>query len=131
MKKTYIWIFVIILIIVNILLLWKTNQYKNNYNTLSEYLSKQKNNDSEFGEFYYDVIKDQYESNGLKININQCIVNSNGDSITIDKIAENGPKLIYNFKKVTCKICLDDELKRLKSISKIIGKNNIILIFPL
>ncbi len=70
----------------------------------------------------------QYESNGIPVDKEAQLETSFEDVVSIKDIINNSPKLIFNFKNISCKTCFEDEMERLISLSDKIGKDNIIFI---
>lgn len=122
MKIKYSRIAILILIFANIFWIVK-------YQNIKNYSVKVQapNEKAPASDLLKELVSRQYESDGSRINPDLKIISPNGDTIQLVSLLST-PKLFINYKNISCKVCFDDEIERLKVFSTIIGKENIIFL---
>ncbi len=63
--------------------------------------------------------------------ISNCYIfdfQNDNDSVYLSDILNNSPKLVFWFSESSCSICIEEELKNLVELSKIIKKEDIVII---
>ena len=128
MNNKRIYIFLILFLLgINIFLLYSYKQLKNRKSNPEVLLTKNEN-DEPNNVLLTELTGIQYESNGTLIDGNAQLITSLEEVVSIKDIINHSPKLVFNFKNISCKTCFEDEMDRLISLSDKIGKDNIIFI---
>lgn len=68
------------------------------------------------------------KSNDIQIDSTLILISAEGKELALYDIIDKLPILVFNFQNYSCKVCIDDELDRLKLAADEIGAKNVIAI---
>lgn len=60
--------------------------------------------------------------------LNTLLLDENGDTTKLIKLASETPKLIFKYSEINCETCIEEQFVLLKKITNKIGANNIIIL---
>ena len=70
------------------------------------------------------IFENQYNS----IDNDIIFLDENNNKSSIKQVILNSPKLVFNYSKLNCNICVDEQITILKKASKTIGLENILIL---
>ncbi|WP_184547877.1 hypothetical protein [Mucilaginibacter sp. FT3.2] len=124
MNKKLICLAIAILVIINLLLLYKVS----NANSTPKY----DNSDSlrlVLNKYYHsNTVVNSQLNNNTKLSNNLLLTDINNKNIKLKALVPSGFKLIVRSSETGCSVCIENELNIIKKFAKIIGDGNIIVI---
>jgi len=122
---------ILVLLILNIFILYNCYQYKTkNSITTNNNTNDIKNNSNSPSDtvLLNDIFNVAAQSDGMKVNKFMSLSSISGKNISLQKLLNEEPKLIFDFTHISCKTCFGEEMLRILDFSEIIGKNKVIFV---